>query len=238
MLSMQGTVHVPRVRFRDRRQAGRRLAAKLDSYRGLPDLVVLALPRGGVPVGYEVAHRLGASLDVQLVRKLGVPGHEEFAMGAIAAGAAPVIDWATVHQLGITDQAVAGVIERERRELERRAHAYVRPGETPPPLRGRTVILTDDGLATGATMMAAVAALRSAGAERIVVAVPVAASQSAALLRPLVDDFVCVIETPALDGVGRWYDDFTQTSDEEVQALLTDAHAAARNVETRSAGRP
>lgn len=207
-------------KFRDRRDAGRRLAVLLDRYRGTPGLLVLALPRGGVPVGAEVAHALGAPLDVLLVRKIGIPGHEETAMGAVALGGPPLVNWRLVQDLGIPVAEVRRVVQDELRELERRAAAYLPPGRPAPDVSGRTVLLVDDGLATGATVTAAVESVRASGAARIIVAVPVASVQAVAALRPLVDDVACVVATPRLDGVGSWYGDFRQVTDAEVRSLL------------------
>ena len=210
-------------RFHDRRDAGRRLAAHLAPLARRPDVVVLALPRGGVPVAYEVARALGAPLDVLLVRKLGVPGHEELAMGAIASrgpeGVVRVVNPDALRRFPGAADAVEAVTARERRELERRERAY--RGDRPPPeVRGRTVVLVDDGLATGSTMYAAVTALRELEPDSIVAAAPVGAAQTCAWLREVADFVVCVVETPALDGVGEWYADFSQTTDDEVRALL------------------
>jgi predicted phosphoribosyltransferase len=207
-------------RFADRAAAGRALAERLAGWRGRADVVVLALPRGGVPVAHEVARALGAPLDLCLVRKLGVPGHEELAMGALASGGEPQINFETVRALRIRDADIARVIERERRELERREAAY-RAGRAPIALAGRTVILVDDGLATGATMLAAADAVRTAGAAHVVVAVPVASEEACALLRAKADEVVAVLVPDALYAVGAWYTDFTQTTDEEVRALLS-----------------
>ena len=213
------------VPYRDRTDAGRRLAAALDAHRGDPDVRVLALPRGGVPVAYEVAAALGAPLDVFVVRKLGVPGHEEYAMGAIASGDVVVLSADVVQRLGIDADAVRRVVEAERRELARRERRY--RGDRPPPdVRGRTVILVDDGLATGSTMRAAIAALRQQGPARIVVAVPVAAAETCAELRGEVDDVVCPATPEPFHAVGLWYEDFSQTGDEEVRALLEHARGA------------
>ena len=208
--------------FRDRSEAGRVLAQHLRSYAGRDDVLVLALPRGGVPVGYEVARALRAPLDVFLVRKLGVPGHEELAMGAIASGgggAIRVLNRSVVHALGIPAGAIDAVADREQRELRRREREY--RGDRPPPdPRGRVVILVDDGLATGSTMRAAVAALRKLKPARIIVAVPTAAPQTCAEFRKLADDCVCVITPDPFYAVGLWYNDFSQTTDEEVCELL------------------
>src|SRR5689334_5289515 len=180
--------------YRDRTDAGRLLASRLSKYAGRSDVIVLALPRGGVPVAYEVARALGVPLDVFVVRKLGVPGHEELAMGAIATGGVRVLNADVLRMLDIPPEVVDAVAARERRELERREHAY-RDGCPPPDVRGKTVILIDDGLATGATMRAAVAALRAQGPARIVVAVPVASPDTCAELSREVDEIICA-ETP------------------------------------------
>ncbi len=206
-------------RFQDRYDAGRRLAEALGSYAGRSDVLVVALPRGGVPVGYEVARALGAPLDVMQVRKLGVPGHEELAMGAIASGGVRIVSEDVVEALRIPERVVATVAAAETQELERRERIY-REGRLFPELRGRTVILVDDGLATGSTMRAAAAALRSMGAARLVAAVPVAPKESCAALRETVDDVVCATMPDRFMAVGEWYEDFSQTSDEEVSELL------------------
>lgn len=206
-------------RFHDRFDAGRRLASVLQPYAGRPNLLVLALPRGGVPVAYEVARQLHAPLDLMLVRKLGVPGHEELAMGAIAAGGVRVISDDVVRALGIPDRSIAAIAAHEEHELERRAREY--RGDRPlPDVEGKTVILIDDGLATGSTMRAAVAALKSQNPERLVVAVPVAAPETCEALRQEVDDVICALEPEPFFAVGNWYHDFSQTSDEEVRELL------------------
>jgi putative phosphoribosyl transferase len=205
--------------FRDRTEAGRRLAEKLVRYAGQPDTIVLALPRGGVPVAYEVAMALNAPLDVYLVRKLGVPGHEELALGAIATGGVRVLVPEVIREAEVPEHTVERVTQQELRELERRERAF--RGERPPPdVRGRTVILVDDGLATGATMRAAIAALKQQGPARIVVAVPTAAPQTCESMRREVDDVVCAITPEPFYAVGLWYDDFAQTTDDEVKALL------------------
>jgi putative phosphoribosyl transferase len=209
--------------FRDRTDAGRALARRLRHYAQRPDVLVLALPRGGVPVAYEVARALDAPLDVFLVRKLGVPGQEELAMGAIATGGVRVLNDEVVLALQIPEEIIDSVADTEWRELERRERAY-RDDRPLPELRGRTVILIDDGLATGTTMRAAVAALRQLGPKRIVVAVPLAAVSSCEDFRDLVDEVVCVQTPEPFYAVGSWYEDFTQTSDAEVHALLE--HAA------------
>lgn len=206
-------------RFQDRYEAGRRLAEALGNYAGRSDVLVVALPRGGVPVGYEVARALGAPLDVMQVRKLGVPGHEELAMGAIASGGVRIVSEDVVEALRIPERVIATVAAAETQELERRERIY-REGRLFPELRGRTVILVDDGLATGSTMRAAAAALRSMGAARLVAAVPVAPKESCAALRETVDDVVCATMPDRFMAVGEWYEDFSQTSDEEVSELL------------------
>jgi predicted phosphoribosyltransferase len=214
-------------RFRDRREAGRLLAAQLAAYANRPDVLVLALPRGGVPVAYEVARALGAPLDVFLVRKLGVPGHEELAMGAVATGGVRVLNEEIVRALGIPDDVIEAVAAKEQRELARRERLY--RGDRPPlDVRGRTVILVDDGLATGATMHAAIKALRQAQAARIVVAVPTASPEACDELRAVVDDVICAITPEPFYAVGLSYGDFSQTSDEEVSDLLTRAVGAGR----------
>jgi predicted phosphoribosyltransferase len=206
-------------RFRNRSEAGRLLAAKLAAYAKRPDVIVLALPRGGVPVAYEVARALEAPLDVFLVRKLGVPGHEEYALGAIATGGVRVINQDVVRALGIPPARIEAIAAREQQELERRERLY--RGDRPPPdVHGRTVILVDDGLATGATMYAAVQALRRQGAGRVVVAVPIAPPETCDQLREVVDDVVCAVTPEPFHAVGLWYEDFSQTTDDEVRDLL------------------
>ncbi len=213
--------------FRDRRDAGRFLARRLKRYTGQPDVLVLALPRGGVPVAYEVAKELGVPLDLFLVRKLGVPGHEEYAMGAIASGGVRVLNDRIVNQ-GIPAEVIDRVTRQELRELERRERAY-RDNRPPPEIRGRTVILVDDGLATGSTMRAAAAALRRLGPKKIVVAVPVAAPATCDEFRTEVDEIICG-ETPTpFQAVGLWYDDFSQTTDDEVRDLLERAREEEAN---------
>ena len=213
--------------FRDRREAGQVLARKLAEYAHRPDVVVLALPRGGVPVGYEVARALDAPLDVFLVRKLGVPGHEELAMGAVATGGVRVLNDQLVRALGIPPNVIDAVAAGQGQELARRERLY--RGERPPPdVRGRTVILVDDGLATGATMRAALAALRQQGLARVVVAVPTAAPEKCDELRTEADEVVCATTPEPFYSVGLWYEDFSQTSDEEVRELLARAARADR----------
>jgi putative phosphoribosyl transferase len=206
--------------FRDRFDAGRALAGHLSGYAGRPDLIVLALPRGGVPVGSEVARALGAPLDVFLVRKLGLPGHEELAMGAIASGGIRLINEDVIQSYRVPDADIEAVTRVEQQELQRRERIY-RDNRPLPSLNDRTVILVDDGLATGATMRVAVLAVREEGPSSIVVAVPVAAAETCDEFRTIVDDVVCA-ETPSpFYAVGLWYEDFSQTTDEEVHELLT-----------------
>ena len=213
-------------RFRDRVDAGRALAAELRRYADDPDVRVLALPRGGVPVGYEVARALRAPLDVFIVRKLGLPWHEELAMGAIASGGIVVLDEDLVRRAGVSGDELAWVLASERRELERRERRY-RGDRTPPDIAGRTVILVDDGLATGASMRAAVAAVRQEAPRRVVVAVPIAAPETCEAIRREVDDVVCARTPERFEAVGLWYDDFRQTEDAEVHDLLEDARSWA-----------
>jgi putative phosphoribosyl transferase len=216
------------MQFSNRIEAGCLLAKKLNAYADRPDVIVLALPRGGVPVGYEVAKALHAPLDVFLVRKLGVPGQEELAMGAIATGAARVLNDSVVRYLNISDELIDQVAAREQRELERRERLYRGTGE-PLNVRGRTVILVDDGLATGSTMRAAVSALKLQGPARMIVAAPVAARETCDSFKADVDSTcVCVMSPDPFDGVGLWYRDFSQTTDEEVCYLLNHAKHAAR----------
>jgi predicted phosphoribosyltransferase len=205
--------------YQDRRDAGRALAAKLANYTGRPDLLVLALPRGGVPVGYEVAQALGAPLDVFLVRKLGVPGHEELAMGAIATGGVRVLNEDVVRALDLSDEVIETAAREQQQELERREQLY-RGGRPLPDVSGRTVFLVDDGLATGSTMRAAVAALRQLGPAHIVVAVPVASPDVCREFREEVGNIVCARTPHPFYAVGLWYGDFTQTTDDEVRELL------------------
>jgi predicted phosphoribosyltransferase len=208
--------------FRNRSEAGRALADLLEEYRGDANALVLALPRGGVPVGCEVASHLGIPLDVFVVRKLGVPGREELAMGAIASGGVRVLNDDVVGHLAISPGVIDAVAERESREIERREREY--RGDRPrPDVRGRLVILVDDGLATGSTMKAAVSALRRQNPCCIVVAVPVAATATRDEFRDIADRIVCARAPEAFSAVSDWYDDFSQTSDDEVRALLSEA---------------
>jgi putative phosphoribosyl transferase len=206
-------------RFRDRSEAGRLLADRLSEYTGRDGVVVLALPRGGIPVGYEIARALEAPLDVFVVRKLGVPGHEELALGAIASNDVQVLNERVVGDLGITESDIARVAARERNELNRRERAY-REGRPSPDIQGRTVILVDDGLATGSTMRAAVAALRAYEPAEIVVAVPVGAAQVCGELAREADKVVCAMTPEPMAAISMWYDDFSQTTDAEVRELL------------------
>lgn len=205
--------------FQNRNHAGRVLATMLEEYSRRPDVLVLALPRGGVPVAFEIALALHAPLDVFLVRKLGLPGQEELAMGAIATGGVRVLNNDVVEYLGIPDHVIDAVAQAEERELARRELAY-RGGRQPPDVRGRTVILVDDGLATGSTMRAAVRALRQQKPACIIVAVPVAAASTCQELGQEVDRIICATTPEPFYGVGQWYDDFSQTTDEEVRTLL------------------
>ena len=205
--------------FPNRAEAGRLLAEKLENYVGRSDVVVLGLPRGGVPVAYEVAQRLGAPLDVFVVRKLGVPGFEELAAGAIASGGVRVLNEDVIRALPNADQLIESVTEKETVELERREQTY-RDGRPAPELRNRVVILVDDGLATGATMRAAVAALRQRGVAKIVVAAPVGAPDTCRELEQEADETICAISPEFFQAVGQYYEDFSQTSDEEVRELL------------------
>jgi putative phosphoribosyl transferase len=205
--------------FKDRREAGRILANRLSAYAGHDDVVVLGLPRGGVPVAAQVASALAAPMDVFVVRKLGAPQQPELALGAIASGGVQVVNWYALEALHISDETFAQIVTREKTEVVRREQAY-RDNRPLPEMAGKTVILVDDGLATGATMLAAVQALRQFGPARIVVAVPVAAADTCSELAREVDEIVCVATPEPFYGVGMWYQDFTQTSDAEVRELL------------------
>lgn len=206
-------------KFRNRTEAGRQLAERLSGYRGCEDAIVLGLPRGGVPVAYEVAQRLGLPLDVFVVRKLGVPGYEELAMGAIASGNVSVLNPDVMRALPDSEAILETVRAREKMELERREILY-RQDRPPLKLRGRVAILVDDGLATGATMRAAAAALRRQGVAKIVVAVPVGAPETCREIEAEVDETICVVRPASFHGVGQFYEDFSQTTDEEVRELL------------------
>jgi predicted phosphoribosyltransferase len=211
------------------------LAGMLGKYANRPDVVVLALPRGGVPVAYEVARQLGAPLDIFLVRKLGVPGYEELAMGAIASGGVRVLNDQLMEMLRIPDDIIDEVAAWEQRELMRRERLY--RGDRPPPdVRGRTVILVDDGLATGSTMQAAIKALRQQQPARIVVAVPTSSPDVCEQLRSQADEVVCAITPEPFHAVGLWYEDFAQTTDEEVRDLLAGAEGGGAPREDRQQG--
>lgn len=213
-----------RLPYEDRREAGRVLAGALAHYRGRPHLLVLALPRGGVPVAYEVARALKAPLDVFVVRKLGFPGHEEYAMGAIASGGVRVMN--PMPGMHVTPEEVAAAVAREQPELQRRERLY--RGQSPAPdLHGRTVIVVDDGLATGATMHAALLGIRQQQPARLVMAVPVGAADSCDALQGVADEVVCVAMPEPFRAVGLWYRQFPQTSDDEVRTLLEDARVHA-----------
>jgi predicted phosphoribosyltransferase len=214
--------------FPNRAEAGRVLATKLSKYAGSDDVIVLGLPRGGVPVAYEVAQSLRVPLDVFMVRKLGVPGFEELAVGAIASGGVRVLNEDVVRALPNADEIIDAVTERENLELERREQQY-RSNRPAPEISGRTVILIDDGLATGATMRAAVKALRQREAARIVVAVPVGPPDTCKEFEDVADEVVCASAPEFFQAVGQYYEDFSQTSDDEVRDLL------ARAAEDRSA---
>jgi predicted phosphoribosyltransferase len=207
------------IRYRNRAEAGRALAGRLALYAQRSDVVVLALPRGGVPVAFEIARALSASLDVFVVRKLGVPGHGELAMGAIASGGIRVLNPDVVAAFGLGERELEMVAARELDELRRREAAY-RRDRPPPVVAGRVVILVDDGLATGATMRAAIAALRVMRPARIVVAVPVGARDTVQEIAALSDELVCPLTPAGFAAVGEWYEDFSETSDEQVRRLL------------------
>jgi len=208
--------------FANRREAGWRLASQLDQYVSRPDVIVLALPRGGVPVGFEVAKYLNVPLDVFVVRKLGVPGHEELAMGAIASGGTRVLNKDLIQMLRLRESVVDQVAAHEGQELLRRESAY-RAGRPALHVEGKVVILVDDGIATGATMRAAIAALRQLQAGWIIIAAPVIALDSFNVLRGQADDIVAVLAPEDFRGVGQWYEDFSQTTDQEVRELLEEA---------------
>jgi putative phosphoribosyl transferase len=210
--------------FADRADAGRQLADSLAEYADDPNVIVLALPRGGVPIGYEIAHRLHAPLDVYVVRKLGVPGHEELAMGALASDGTCVVDEELIESLGIDRPALDEVVRREMDELQRRNVAY-RDARPEPQLAGKTAIVVDDGLATGATMRAAAKSLSRRSPAAIVAAVPVAAARTCTGLRGVVDRVVCVYAPEPFHAVGLYYQNFEQTTDDEVRHLLAKADA-------------
>jgi putative phosphoribosyl transferase len=215
--------------FRDRVEAGRLLGAELNRrYGNRPDALVLALPRGGVPVAFEVAQALRATLDVFIVRKLGVPGQEELAMGAIAGGGVRVLNHDVIRYASISQKVIDTVSESEERELERRERSY-RGSRPPLEVTGRTVFVVDDGLATGSTMRAAIQALRKMTAQEVIVAVPVAAKDTCGDMRAEVDGIVCLRTPSPFQAVGLWYEDFSQTTDDEVHQLLDRASASSEN---------
>jgi putative phosphoribosyl transferase len=223
-MRMGKTMETP---FRDRREAGRVLAAMLKDYAGRDDVVVLALPRGGVPVAFEVAEALAAPLEIFLVRKLGTPGHRELAMGAIASGGIRVLNEDVVKWLGIRPEQIDAVAREEHRELERRQATYLE-GRAPARLEGRVVILVDDGLATGSTMRAAVQAVRQMQPARIVVAVPVGAPDTCREVADIADEVVCARMPEPFSAVGQWYANFDQTTDREVMDLIHEHASAAK----------
>lgn len=216
-------------RFRDRREAGELLALELAHFAGKSDCVILALPRGGVPVGYELSSILHAPLDILIVRKLGVPGHEELAMGAIATGGVKILNESVVTALGIDHEAIASVEKRELEELVRREKTY-RGNRPPLDVAGKTVILVDDGIATGATILAAIEAVRRRGVSRIVLASPVATHSVVQMLERHAEEVHCVLTPEDFRGVGSWYDDFSQTEDEEVRQLLEAANPIVKRI--------
>jgi putative phosphoribosyl transferase len=220
--------------FRDRVEAGQLLATKLGMYAGKPDVLVLGLPRGGVPVAFEVSGALDSPLEIFLVRKLGVPGHEELAMGAIASGGVRVLNRDVIEMLHISSEVIEETTKRELQELGRRGEIY-RGNSRPPEIRGRTAILVDDGLATGSTMSAAVYALRQQGPARTVVGVPLASAETCHEFRSEVDEIVCAVTPEPFYGVGMWYEDFSQTTDEEIQELLERAATRHRSSTEREA---
>lgn len=217
------------VQFHHRAEAGQLLATRLQAYADRSDVLILALPRGGVPVGFEIATALHAPLDVFLVRKLGLPGHEELAMGAIANGNIQVLNNDVVEALEIPAYVIERVAQRERQELLRRA-AFYRGDRPPPEVQGRVIILVDDGIATGSTMRAAIAALQAQQPARLVVAVPTAPPDTVALLQAEVDEVVCLITPQPFYAVGYWYRDFAQISDAEVRELLAWANRKYQSV--------
>ncbi|MBU7586333.1 MAG: phosphoribosyltransferase [Nostoc sp. TH1S01] len=216
-------------KFRDRHDAGKMLAKKLTAYTNSQDLLVLGLPRGGVPVAYEIATSLNAPLDICLVRKLGVPNHEELAMGAIASGGVRVLNYDVIDNLGIDISTIDKVATKELLELQRRDRAY--RGERPlPDIKNRTVILVDDGIATGSTMRAAIAVVKQQQPQQLIVAVPIAAPITCEELQAEVDEIVCLVMPESLYAIGLWYEDFSQTTDAEVRHLLA-KHSVINNAD-------
>ena len=213
-------------RFHHRRDAGQQLASRLERYGDRPDTIVLALPRGGVPVGYEIATALHVPLDVCLVRKLGVPHQPELAMGAIAPGDICLLNHALIQQLRISKDAIATVLQREQAELNRRQQAYRLPHIPVPVLANKTVILVDDGIATGSTFRAAIMTVKRQEPARIIAAIPVSPPPICQELMERVEQVECLIDPPNLTSIGRWYEDFSQTSDEEVRSLLQSAYSS------------
>jgi putative phosphoribosyl transferase len=212
-------------RFRDRKDAGQQLARKLQQYAGRPDVIVLALPRGGVPVGFEIARALDLPLDVFVIRKLGLPWQEELAIGALASGGVRFLDQDLIRAAGVSEEDIRRITAIEQDELARREKSY-RGDREFPDLTGKTVLLVDDGLATGSTMRVAVAALRQEGPARIVVAVPVASPETCEDFRDIADDIICAITPERFYAVGLWYADFSQTEDDEVHRLLKQARSS------------
>jgi predicted phosphoribosyltransferase len=212
-----------RTQFQDRYEAGEFLAAQLTAYANRPDVIVLALPRGGVPVAAGVARRLNAPLDVFVVRKLGLPGYPELAMGAIASGGVRVFNGDVLNSFRVADEVINSVTAEEFQELQRRERLY-RDDLPPPEVEGKTVIIVADGIATGSTMVAAISALRKLNAKRIIVATPTIARTTYVELQRYADEIVAVLVPVEFNGVGQWYEDFSQTSDEEVRALLAQAN--------------
>ena len=229
-IALRGTGRRMAERFQNRIDAGRRLAARLVAYAGRDDVLVLGLPRGGVPVAFEIAMALDAPLDVFIVRKLGLPGHEEFGIGAIASGDVRVVDAAVLRAYDVDPEALERITARERLELDRRERRY-RDDRPFPTIEDRVVILVDDGLATGSTMRAAIAALRRKHPSKIVVAVPVGAPETCTAMAQLVDEVVCLDTPDPFYAVGLWYEDFEQTGDAEVHELLE--RAAVRTAKPR-----
>lgn len=209
-------------RFANRTEAGKLLADALSGYTGRSDILILALPRGGVPVAYEVAKALSAPMDLWLVRKLGVPGQEELALGALVGKNIRVLNYDIIDLLNIDETVIDTIVAREQAELERRNRLY-RQGKPPPAIEGKTIIIIDDGLATGATMRVAISSLRQAGAARIIAAVPVGAASTCDKIEEEADELICLHTPEPFYGVGQWYNDFSQTSDDEVRALLNNA---------------